>query len=144
MYITLTNDQVHRLRSYIDITESVRQAFTLAGYGATVQGSIDDTHAMLCVMVAAAPPAAVAVLNAKKLFYQTMDYHDDPRLVAATYRVEYLGHDVMVIASEAHTPADQCADAGNVVYVSSGDGMGGLNAAPDDRRYMFESSETAA
>lgn len=106
MYITLTNEQVHRLRSYIDITESVRQSFTLAGYGATVKGSIDDTHAMLCVMVAAAPPAAVAVLNAKKLFYQTMDYHDDPRLVAATYRVEYLGHDVMVIASEAHTPAD--------------------------------------
>ena len=105
MNITLTHDQVQRLRNYIDVAESVRQSFNFAGKVAKVHATIDDTHVMLTIIVSASPPDAVAVLTAAQMNYQTMDYHTSPAITAATYRVECFGHEVMVVAQELHNPA---------------------------------------
>jgi hypothetical protein len=141
MLITLNHDQVQRLRAYIDIANCHIQAFRLAGITARLNCTIDDTHAMLCLEVDAKPSTATELMRVKKMSYRSVDYHAHETHPTATYCIESFGHEVMVIA---RSPVAHVAGAGNVICVSNGDGMGGLNDGPDDRRYKVASSELPA
>lgn len=101
MYITLTHDQLQRLRAYIDVAEAHRQTFNQAGFVAHTHCTIDDANAMLHITVDASPKTVVGVMMAKDMRYMTRDYHADPKHPTATYCVEAFEHQVMVIAVES-------------------------------------------
>ena len=96
-----------------------------------LQGGIDDEHCTILLLVEASPEATVALLKARGLRYMTYDYHSDEARTVASYQVEFLRHQVVVVATSLHA-----APVLNIVQISNGDGMGGLNLADADRRYM--------
>jgi len=112
MLITLNHDQVQRLRAYIDIANCHMQTFNLAGIHARLNCTIDETHAMLCLEVDAAPRIAAELMRRKKMSYRSVDYHDHETHPTATYCIESFGHEVMVIA---RSPQYHFADAGKVI-----------------------------
>lgn len=131
MQIQLNHQQVLDLRAYIDVADVLQQLFVAEKMPVQLQGGIDDEHATIVLLVDASPEAAVALLKARGLRYMTYDYHRDEARTVASYQVEFLRHQVVVVATELHA-----APVLNIVQVSNGDGMGGLNLAGADRRYM--------